>query len=207
VALKKKYQAEKAYTELRRLLLGHTIEQGKRLTEQACAETLDVNRGDVRQALARLHSEGLLTRGEKGGYFVPEISETELDQITEVRLIFESSAVKLAVHRATEDDLRDLQQICDDMDMMASRGYKMGVNEADVRFHETLVRAVHNPKLSQLYRLANFPISFAKPFVEHPDQSILFKNVAHHRALLDAFKNKNAQKVIDLLYEGVNKIN
>ena len=89
-------QSEKAYQLIRQQLMARSVEAGSRLTEQAWAEKLSVNRSDVRQALARLRAEGAVVKGPRGGFFAREYSEEDVREINEVRFILESAAARLA---------------------------------------------------------------------------------------------------------------
>lgn len=154
-----KSQSESAYAMIREKVLSGTLLPGTRLVEQALSTELQVNRGDVRQALTRLCAEGLADRGEKGGYFVKILTERDVEEIHEVRHILETSAVQLIIARATEEDFSELEAIAGHMKMMAEHGYTLGVCEADLKFHTALMKAAGNEKLFDLYLKANIPLS------------------------------------------------
>jgi DNA-binding GntR family transcriptional regulator len=203
---KKTNQAERAYQDLRRMLLEHGFESGAKLGEIACAEKLGVNRGDARMAMARLYSEGLLARGEKCGYRVPRMTAEGKKEIYEVRLILETAAARLAVKRATKSDLRELKAICDDMALMSKKGYGQGVCEADLRFHESLIQAAHNSKLTQIYRNSNLPLTFDEATQSEwvNNRVLLGENVQKHRLIYDALEKRNTNRLVQLLEEGMN---
>jgi len=107
--------------------------------------------------MGRLLAEGLVRRGERGGYFARQYSREDIRQANEARLILETAAARLAVERAKKEDLEELEEICRHMELMAANHYEMGFCETDVRFHEALVRAAHKPKLMHIYRKAIIP--------------------------------------------------
>jgi DNA-binding GntR family transcriptional regulator len=201
----KENQAQRAYQKLRELLLERRLEPGTRVMEPAYAESLGVNRGDVRVAMARLCAEGLLVKGEKRGYFVPLLSETQVAELYEVRLVLESAAARLAAERATAEDIAELEKICDDMAMMADRGYGMGVSEADLRFHETLVCCSRNSKLIQIYRTANLPLTLSQNTFKREDPVRMKEVACQHRMIVEAVKQKDGDRAAGLLKEGMDK--
>jgi DNA-binding GntR family transcriptional regulator len=203
--MKKSSQSENSYHSIRNQLMARNIEPGTRLTEQKWADQLGSNRGDIRQALARLEAEGLVTRGDKGGYFSRCYSLEEIYQATEARMILETAAARLAVERATRQDIEELREICRHMEMMAKNRYRLGFSEADVRFHEVLVRSAHNPRLIQIYRNANIPITHKDMTDPEEISRILSKNLSDHLAMLDALCSGNAAKLIELLEQGVRE--
>jgi DNA-binding GntR family transcriptional regulator len=198
-------QAEQAYQNLRRMLLEHRFEAGSRLMEPVCCELLKVNRGDVRLALTRLYAEGLLFKREKRGFSVPKLSHQQVEELYEARLILETGSAHLSVRRAAEDDLSELEAICADMERMARGGYPMGVSEADLRFHEVLVRAAHNAQLTKIYQSANLPLTFVNPVRAKRDETVLREDARQHRMILKALKRKDAKSMISLLQAGMDK--
>src|SRR5512141_573825 len=85
-------QAELAYKELSHRILIFEIAPNERIVEQAWATKLQVNRAAIRESLTRLLGEGLVYQGERGGFFVSEMTDEELHQIREVREILETGA-------------------------------------------------------------------------------------------------------------------
>ena len=199
-------QAQKAYTEIRKQLIARNIEPGERLPEKEWSLQLNVNRADIRQAFARLVGEGLLVAGDKGGVFVREFTEEQVIEYTEVRLILETAAAKLAIERATSEEVEMLEEICDHMDLMAENGYALGARDVDLRFHEVLVKMSHNKEFIKLYRLANLPLSINKSKIPQKEKEFLKRDAVEHRAIFDALRNKDVSKMVKLLSAGLERL-
>ncbi len=188
-------QEEEAYYKLRRRLISKSLKPGTRLREEAWAADINVNRGALRQALSRLMAEGLVVKGTRGGFFVRDYSPSEMRELLEVRVILETAAAGLAAERALEDDISELEKICDHMGMMADNEYVLGFNEADLKFHELLVRSAHNEFLYNLYEQANIPLTMDKE-AEIPDElhkSKMSGDVAVHREIARALKSRDTK--------------
>ncbi len=200
-------QEERAYNELRRKLISSNLKPGARLKEEVWAKDIEVNRSAVRQAFSRLMAEGLLTKGTRGGFFVREYSEKELKDLLEVRIILEAGAAELAVQRTSENDIRRLEEVCDHMEMMAENNYTMGFNEADLKFHETLIQSAHNEFLVKIYERANIPLSLDnKPGIPDSDHRLKMKqDAAVHKEMAVALKNGNATALKMLLLKGLER--
>lgn len=153
-------QHERAYLRLREMLLLQRIQEGVKLRETHWAAKLGVNRMALREALARLAGEGFVARGAGSGYHVPLLTETDVGEIRRTRLILECGAIGelCAAGRCTPKKLVPMRQACDDLDEFLKKGYHLGVLEADRRFHERLVEAAGNRRLTALYRRAPLPL-------------------------------------------------
>lgn len=152
----------KAYTEIRRKILSQQINANTRLKEDEWALKIGVSRMAIREALNRLLGEGLLIVGEKGGYFVKPMTVDDVKLIRELREILELGALRLAYEKITPEEIKQLEKICDDFSMMASQGYISGTCEADIKFHETLIKCAHNEKLFQIYISGHIPLFHEK---------------------------------------------
>ena len=95
--MKKETQGDIAYQELRRRILIAQLEPNVRLKEDEWAKKLNVSRMAVRESLTRLLGEGLVESGEKGGYFVAEMTIEDIKNIRELREILELAAIRLAI--------------------------------------------------------------------------------------------------------------
>ena len=196
-----KDQAEVAYAAIRDRLLSGIYPPGARLIEQQLCEDIKVNRGDVRQALSRLRAEGLVARGEKGGFFVRVFSDIDIREVYEVRYVMETAAIELIAQRATEEDFTTLQTIVEHMALMAENGYSMGVFEADLRFHHALVRSAHNSRLYDLYVRANIPLTGVyawKHGVKRASQDFN-KDALEHALIVRNLREGKTQEVLKLL--------
>ena len=197
----KQNQAQVAYEKIREKLISRSLEPGTRLIERIWAEELNVNRADVRQALSRLLGEGLLKAGAKGGFFVAELTIADMEEFNEIRLVLESAAAKYAIKRAKKQDIAMMKKICDHMKLMAENDYIMGVGEADLKFHEMLIKAAHNKKLESIYKNSNLPLSMNISSGVNKKQMLV--DVDNHAAIVEALKKKNHPAMVKLLSKGI----
>jgi len=183
--------ALKAYTEIRKKILSQQLSANTRLKEDEWAGKIEVSRMAIREALNRLLGEGLLSVGEKGGYFVKPITLADIKQIREMREILEIGALKLSCKIITATDIKQLEAICDDFTLMVKQGYYNGACEADIKFHETLIKCAQNDKLTLLYLSSHIPLfheKLGKALTEIDDYDQTDKE---HRQIVKALKSKN----------------
>jgi len=86
---------------LRSSIIDGSLPGGARLREVHLAQSLAVSRTPVRDAIARLEAEGLVTRDQLGNATVFRPTLAELTEIFEIRIALESLAARLAVEHAS----------------------------------------------------------------------------------------------------------
>ncbi|MBN1555897.1 MAG: GntR family transcriptional regulator [Phycisphaerae bacterium] len=194
-------QSEKAYQHLRRQLIGRFLPPGTRLKETHWARTLRINRGDVRQALARLFAEGLIVKGEGKGFFVRDYSPKDTEEMLETRYLLEKGAAELVIERATKEDLRELEEIHSHMITMAQNEYEQGFDEADLRFHTVFVRSAHNDRLMEVYDHANIMLTGAGAggLTGPAARENLLAVAEEHKRIIQAIRKKDLPALRELL--------
>jgi DNA-binding GntR family transcriptional regulator len=183
----------KAYNVIRKKILSQQLGANTRLKEDEWALKVQVSRMAIREALNRLLGEGLLIVGEKGGYFVKPMTVEDVKQIRELREILELGAIRLAYKRITSLEIQQLEKICEDFSMMTAEGYMSGACEADIKFHEMLMKCAHNDKLLQMYITSHIPLfheKMGKAMCTMDDHEQTDKE---HRLIVKALKTKNLE--------------
>jgi DNA-binding GntR family transcriptional regulator len=102
---------EEVYRSLKRDIITLHHRPGAALAEQALADTYGTSRVPVREACRRLQQEGLLIAIPYKGTFVSPISPKEILDSFELRAAIETSAVSMAVARATDGELERLSEL------------------------------------------------------------------------------------------------
>ena len=139
--------------------------------ESELIERLQVGRGTVREAIKALAHIGLLEVRQGDGTYVTSRSElagvlrrrmnnvTDL-HVQEVRRALEVEGARLAARRRTDEDLRAMAAALAERDLAAVAAREVGHwdeswgvawVEADVRFHQAVIAASHNPMLTEMY--------------------------------------------------------
>jgi len=198
---------EQAYSRLRRLLILQQIPEGQRLREAEWAERLGVNRTALREAFARLEAEGFIEKGPKTGYFVPDLTNEDILEVIEVRIMLEGGAIEtmITLGRNTPDRLAVMYEACDQLERLVREDYVLGVAEADRRFHENLIEAAGNRRLSMLYQRAPLPIIHPEIISGDKWKARVQRTHEEHRAMLDAIVTGRTADAKDLLRIHLNE--
>jgi DNA-binding GntR family transcriptional regulator len=97
----KRTLADEAYSRLKSRIMRSELAPGAKLSIDGLAKQLAFSHTPIREALARLESEGLLARRPLSGYTVePLLSATEFADLFEIRMLLEPLAARRAAERA-----------------------------------------------------------------------------------------------------------
>jgi DNA-binding GntR family transcriptional regulator len=95
---------------------------GQRLVESELARKYDTSRGAVREAIALLQNEGLVTRERNRSAWVRPVTIEEAIEILEVRAVVEGLCAAKAAAGASAEDHRVLRTLADEMTVAVKRG-------------------------------------------------------------------------------------
>ena len=163
---------DEVIAQLREQIASGSWPVGERIPpESELVERLQVGRGTVREAIKALAHSGLLEVRQGDGTYVTSRSElagvlrrrmhtvTDL-HVQEMRRALEVEGARLAARRRTDEDLRVMAAALAERDLAAETALALGHwdeswgvpwVEADVRFHQAVVTASHNPMLVEMY--------------------------------------------------------
>lgn len=138
---------EQVYLSLRTHLRNGSIAPGQPLQEVALAASLGVSRTPVREALARLASEGLLVSGGRS-FTVPSLTLSDVNEIYEVRLLIEPAAIRRVARRTAD---RQARAAIEEALAAAARSHRAGdaaaFTDSNVRYRDAWLALVGNPHL------------------------------------------------------------
>ncbi|GAB3498810.1 GntR family transcriptional regulator [Flexivirga lutea] len=163
---------------------------GTQLGEADLAKQLGVSRGPLREGLQRLTQEGLLLSIRNRGLFVIEMTPDRVRDMYVARQAVERAAAE-QIHLGTPEEAgAQLMEITDTMSRTAEADDHSGVGEADIAFHDLLVRLAGSPRLSLMHRTllteTRMGIHALDPTYEGNEA-----RVAEHRGIAQSFLDRD----------------
>lgn len=140
---------ERIRDELHRAIVSGRLAPGSTLTESLIATEMEVSRAPVREALRLLEESGLVEKTPNRPYRVAEFTETDLVDLASLRIALEELAVRLAI--GSEPDLTAARAALEQMRSASAKGSTYEIIAADRAFHEALIWAAGNPRLTAAY--------------------------------------------------------
>ncbi len=151
---------ERAYTQIRKMVMLGEIPTGQRLAEEQIAEQLEVSRTPVREALVRLHADRLLKRFSDGGYYVAEVDLFDLRDLYELRLTLEVRGITRALEVGIGHDREALVELKEEWEAIQTDQPEPDGSfiELDESFHLALLRSSGNLALAEMLETINVRI-------------------------------------------------
>lgn len=146
---------DRAYAFIREKIVTGVLPPGERISDLDISKEMGVSRTPVREALARLETQGLVEQEPGFGPKVRRMTRAELVEAFELREILECGASAIAARRITDQELRELSELCDEYEATVRRvgesrnegplNWRLSV--LDIAFHLKIIEAVKNRSL------------------------------------------------------------
>jgi DNA-binding GntR family transcriptional regulator len=136
-------QSEEAYLRIRERIVCLDMPPGSVVEEGRLRDELEIGRTPIREALQRLAWENLVRSVPHRGTFVTDVNITDLARITEVRVVLEGHAARLAAERSTGADreaIGDLIERLGEVELTNQRR----LMQLDQEIHRQVYRAARN---------------------------------------------------------------
>lgn len=194
-----RFEIPKSLTEsvldhLRNEIVSGKLELGAAISERRLAEQLNVSKTPVREALAQLRNEGLVTVVPRKGAYVFSLSAREVVEICDFRITLESAALKLAIERNPDAFISEVEQIVSDMGKKISAGDIPTYLALDTEFHAAAFRHCENHYLRDCHnRYAGKISALRTHLAAKPMHTKL--SYEEHIDLLEAFSSRKIDDV------------
>lgn len=183
-----------------RIMAGH-YGPGTHLTEGQLCEELDVSRTPVRSALRRLSDEGLIQTEPNRGAFVAQWTQSDIDEVFDLRCVLEARGASLAAQRRSSDECADLRKSVKEMSRIAkvkSATYKDDLHHNNREFHLLILSAARSPRLYKIAeQLADTSVTQGT-FFYYTDADIA-RSIQFHTDIVDAIEQHNSSVAESLM--------
>jgi DNA-binding GntR family transcriptional regulator len=197
--------SDRAYHELRRMIVDGELGQGERLTERALAERLEISPTPIREALQRLEHEWLIERRGPRTVVVAGANRRRLRELRVIEAALRGVAARLAVENATDDELEQLARVHAEAVRVARsrQGEKSSlarVLELTRRFHSQLDSSTHNPVVVKMIATATaFDFVTRLEMIKRLGRDYPAQWTEDHGEIVDALRARDADRAEQLM--------
>jgi DNA-binding GntR family transcriptional regulator len=165
-----------------------------RIVETRVARDLGTSQAPVREALRGLEALGVVEILPFRGARVRRPSREELLEAYAVRYELEALGARLGVPRMTDEDLRELEELGEEMQRSAADGDRHAVAVADASFHARMLQVSGNATLERVWRSLE---PFSRTYItlvapggdEHWTANL-------HPAIIEALRTRDPEQVV-----------
>ncbi|MBI2769235.1 MAG: GntR family transcriptional regulator [Burkholderiales bacterium] len=193
-------RADEVYEQLKRDVAEFNLVPGDRFTENELSERLGVSRTPVRQALFRLQQEGYVEVLFRSGWRVLPFDFEIFEQLYDLRMVLETTAVQRICADGERVDRELLQQlIAIWLVPVAERSADMlQVSQWDEAFHCSLVAAAGNAEMARVHRDVTDRIRIIRR-LDFTKQARIDATYDEHAKILKAIQRKRGDQAAMLL--------
>jgi Transcriptional regulators len=194
---------------IKRLLIERKLRPGDLLpSENEIASSLSISRGSIREAMKILSAFGVVDIRRGDGTYVATsankrlfdpllfnllVTEPELRELAELRLLVEEGVLDLAIQHAVDADFDELETICDKLESASKEeATPQRLLELDGEFHDRLGAATGNRLVSNVY---SFVIELLAPTMKAG------VGLGTHRAIVAALRSRDLEASLAALRE------
>lgn len=194
-----------AYDALREAITTLDLAPGQAISENMLVEQLGVSKTPIRAALGRLEAEGMVETIPFKGTFVCAVDDQDAEDLIELRIALEVTAVKAACLRATDEQLSELL----DFSRRASLEEAAGEHQSALRdighFHDRLVRLSGNARLESAFSALKGPLMRIRA-LSGAQPSSIDESGAEHAEIIDAVARRDAERAAELIDDHLRRV-
>lgn len=196
MAINKKSLTDQVYSMLKEKILNRDVDLGEQLNTREIAEEHGISLMPVRDALRRLANEDLVENKPRVGFFVKNFSETEVNDILEVRKMHETYCLDNYFEKIDREVISDLKD-------KFENGHKKYFTSYDSKLHKEIILASHNDYLinSYLKMINHYTMLFSYLNYKRSETSR-----QEHIDLIDCILNDNKEKAMKILSRHLDRV-
>lgn len=176
--------------ELRKAIFQGDYKPGDRLVEYQLAETFNVSRNPIREALRVLATEGIVEVNPRKGARVRRLSREEVEEIIELRAELEGLSARFAAKRCTADIREAIEALLEKAKNAEKQNDNESLYDLNMNYHTILADAGRNRYLSDFMRSLRERTYW---LFESARKERAVESWREHAAILEAIKSGDAE--------------
>jgi DNA-binding GntR family transcriptional regulator len=141
---------DQVYIAIKNDILTCQLDPGSRIAQSQLVRRYAFGITPIREALKRLEQEGYVQSIPRFGYLITPITVKDVEDIYDLRLILEQSAIRLAIQRASDEQVEQIRQSANFTYTFKERDSYLQFLEHNIHFHVSIAQTSGNRKLAQL---------------------------------------------------------
>jgi DNA-binding GntR family transcriptional regulator len=196
---------EQVSRALEAAMVAGELKPGEMYSAPALGELFGVSATPVREAMQDLAKDGFVEAVRNRGFRVIEMSDADLDQISQIRLLLEVPTTVEVADIITPEVIERLTGIADDIVAAAARRDVIDYLDSDRRFHVDLISQLGNQRLTELVdRMRRQTRLFGLDNLVESGR--LVESAQEHHHLLEALEAKDREATRSLITSHIKHV-
>jgi DNA-binding GntR family transcriptional regulator len=192
---------EKVYQLIKHRILYYEYPPGYKLNIRGLQKDLGVSNSPIKDALFKLAGEDFVEITSRQGTFVKAITEEDIWEVEQARIVLESGAVEIVAPKIKEEQLERLESLYKHTLMRGEKFDYVVFMKRDLAFHLEIMRLTENKRLLDMFERLNAHLQIARFQIARQVKKRLPWTNSDHRKILEALRAKNPQMAKQIVTE------
>ncbi len=183
---------EQVYAILKKAITTHELRPGDKVSVRKLAESLNMSRTPVREAIHALRDEGWLSVKPWQGTVVRSVTKREVEEIMHLRMAIEPYAIELALPYLGERDINYLASLIEKQKHAADQDFASQFIETDKEFHSHLANITKNSRI--IHIMKEMGELYSRLGIEAVQEKSRYElAIQEHITIVDALRTRDVQ--------------
>jgi len=144
--------SNKIYNIIKDRITNLELKLGQRININELAEEFEVSQTPIRDVLNKLEKDGLITIIPRRGYHVIKLSIRDMEEIYDLRKMFEPYALEIGIKNININKLKTLKHETENLQLESNKKKKREIfNKTDDELHLLIIKSSLNKRLYKMY--------------------------------------------------------
>lgn len=186
---------QRVYDYIKKLILTNKLKPGQEIIIDQLASNMGISHTPIREALAMLKLDGLVTTGYHKTPKVTDIDEIDIKEIYDVRIILEGYAIQQVINEISNEDVSILKST---VNVYQGKEDSEEISEllaqSDVNLHGLIISKVENSLFIHLYKtIEDMSLRIRTLVIANTAENII-TITAEHNAIIEALEQRDVEK-------------
>lgn len=189
---------DQIYELIKSRIIDGEIKQGSRIEVKKLAIEFDVSESPVRSAVDKLVSDELVQVIPRRGYFAIQLDQGKLEEIHDVRLMFELYAIdKCIANKRGREGFQEIYNVLERRSKESKNRKRVEESlELDKRLHLEIIKNCNNNKVQKFFLQIYDLIQLCQSIKDQDDQEVFQEHLAILESLLDGNETEAKKRLI-----------
>ena len=194
--------SSRAYEYITQRIASGEFAPGEPLSEVDIANALNLSRSPVREALKKMEAEGQVKHYAGRGTFVTVLTEKDLREIFQLRLMFELCGLESAIAHVSDEVLESMRE---EFREAFTSGDTEACAQADTKLHAMIIHSSGNARLQNFMDVLSAQNNIAKAMSRKVD-FMTDKSYETHVNILEAIQARDLELAKRLLEAHIRSV-